>query len=193
MITDPTVVEYALNHPEQVAAAVSALGAAFHYSRTGQLPIGRLPWRAVRKSLRTLRDQYFEKPRPRGVPALAVDASLDELEAALREHHFEYPPASYDYAGEDLNLRRPAGTVPHPETGATLPVETHVRAFETDVDRLLCICHYEASRYEAPGPHLDGTVYSWTQGRKHLASVLDDANLAYDLLDSERSSGVDVE
>lgn len=193
MSVHSTLAEYALANPEQAFGAIGALGAAtFHYSRTGRLPIGRLPWGAARDVLQELRDQYFEKPRPRGVPALVVDADVDALETALRDRHFEGAPASYDYAGEDLNLRRPAGTMPHPETGATVPMETHVRGFATTDDRLLCLTHHEASRYEATGEHLRPGLYSWERGRERLRGVLVETDLDATTVPSERESGVEV-
>jgi hypothetical protein len=190
---DP-ILEYAAQHPGQVAGAVATLGAAgFHTLKTGRVPLGRLPWRATRDIVQELREQYYGRPRPRGVPALLVDADVATLETALRDKHFEGTPAAYDYNGEVLNLRRPAGVKRHPKTGAEVPMELHPRAFETADSGLLVIAHLEASRYEATGEHLSEGMLSWETGQGMLASTLhNETDLDHETIASERDAGVEV-
>ena len=190
---DP-LLEYAVQHPEQVATLAAGLAATVgHYSKTGRLPLGRLPWRAARGIVRDLRERYFGKPRPKGVPGLVVDTDADTLEARLREHCFEGALASYDYEGEVLNLRQPAGVKPHPKTGADVPMELHPRGFETADGQLLVIAHLEASRYEATDEHLEEGLLSWDTGQGVLAALLhNETDLDYEKIASERDAEIEV-
>jgi len=188
------LLRYAVQHPDQVAGLLTGLvAAAVHTHKTGSIPLGRLPWRAIRDVIRDLREQYFGKPRPRGVPGLVVDAKPAALEVQLREaYHFEGAPASYDYAGEDLNLRRPAGEHPHPDDGRPIAMELHVRAFETTDGRALVLTQFEPSRYEEPGPHLR-LPSRWPEGRDRITPILQTADVYYERVESERAAGVEVD
>jgi hypothetical protein len=115
------------------------------------------------------------------------------VESTLRDAHFEGTPASYDYDGEVLNLRQPAGVRPHPEDGREVPMELHVRGFETESDGLLLLAHSEASRYEATGPHLREELFSWDRGQGQLVTTLAHAtDLDYKKVASEREADVEV-
>jgi hypothetical protein len=127
------------------------------------------------------------------VPALLVDVEVAALEDTLRAEYFEGTPAAYDYDGEVLNLRRPAGTQRHPESGREIPMELHVRAFETAERGLLLLAHVEASRYEASGEHLREGMLSWDRGRGALASLLHhETDWDAEKVASERDAGVEV-
>ena len=196
-MTPTGLLDWALAHPELAMTIATmlggVLGAGQHYQRTGRVPLGRLPWRAAQQAWGELADHYFGRTRPRGIPGLLVDATPSELEATLRGVHFEdVDDASFEYEDEALGLRRPEGTHPHPETGAAVPMELHPRVFRTATDRSLVITHIEASRMEAWGLHLDGTLLSWERGRGILEVVLDDMNLEYEEIESERTADVDV-
>ncbi|MDT3434702.1 hypothetical protein [Haloarcula sp. 1CSR25-25] len=185
--------EYAATHPEQIAATVTGLGGALtHWKKTGKLPIGRLPYRSARQIAKDLRHRYFTKPRPQGVPALVVDCAPSTLAQTLRTQYFEYPPASYNYRSEDVNLRRPAGTAPSPTTGEPTPMEVHARGFETTDGRTLVVSHLEASRYESQGLHLDGSLTSYSNGRDRIRQVLSKAGPSQTAIESERSADIDV-
>lgn len=188
------LISLALERPEQIGPLLAALGGVvLHYRRTGRIPIGRLPFRAVREIARDLGDQYFGVRRPRGVPGVIVTVSVDELEDALRSRHFESTDLySYEYAAEVLNLRRPADTHPHPESGAEIPMELHVRAFKTNDDRLLLLAHDEASRVEAWGDHMRETVLSWSRGQEQLLSTLDELGISAEAVESERDAEIEV-
>jgi len=190
-----SLVEYAVNHPEQAATAIGGLAAAAgHYGKTGRVPLGRLPFRAAQDAWGELADQWFGKSRPRGIPALVADISVDDLDTTLREQsHFEgADDQSYEYEGEVLNLRRPGGLRTHPDTGEAVPMELHVRAFQTEAGDLLLLPHDEASRSEAWGAHYRGRLLSWSRGRGEMASVLDDLGIDYDTIESERAAGITV-
>jgi len=193
MTIHETILEYAVSHPEQTATLAAGLGAtAYHGVKTGRLPIGRLPYRALRGVLRDLRGQYFGKPRPRGVPAVVVDASPEQVAATLQGEHFEAAPASYEYKGERWSLRRPDEPRRNPETGDPTPMETHARGFELASGKTLVLTHHEANRYTATAEHLDDGLYSWERGQDRLAAVLDRAPHEYRLIGSERDAGVEV-
>ncbi|AFH22648.1 hypothetical protein OSG_eHP31_00180 [environmental Halophage eHP-31] len=186
------IFEFVTNHPEQVAGLLAGLvAAAVHTVKTGTLPLGRLPWRAIRHVIRDLREQYFGKPRPRGVPGLIVDVEPAALEGPLRERYFEGAPASYDYSGEDLNLRRPASEHPHPDDARQIAMELHVRAFKTADGGSLVLTQFEPSRYEEPGPHLR-LPSRWRDGRELIEPAFEDAGLSVQRVESEQGAGVDV-
>lgn len=194
MINAEPAVEYALEHPEQTATLLAALaGTATNYRATGKLPIGRLPWRALKHAWGEWADRAFGRTRPRGVPGLVVGADLETLERELRAVYFESADdVSFEYEAERLNLRRPNGTRARPVTGEPTPMELHPRAFELADGRVLVIAHDEASRSEAPGAHLRGTLLSWERGREDLAAVLDDRAIDFERVESERAAGLEV-
>jgi len=188
------LIDYAVEHPEQTAGLLAGVGAtAAHYAKTGKIPLGRLPWRHARSLFHELRDQWYGRPRPKGVPAIVIDAKPSAVEGTLRDLHFEGAPYSYQYASEDVNLRRPAGVRPHPETGEPTAMELHPRLFETGDGRSLAVTHLEASRYEATGTHLDESMLSWDAGQGKLATILrNDTDLQFETIESERGADIDV-
>lgn len=187
------LITWAVNNPELAGAVATGLGgSAAHWRKTGKLPIGRLPLRALRKALKDLRAQYFTKPRPKGVPAVVADAQPEAVGHLLRERHFEGRPTSYKYSGEDMNLRRPHGTDPHPQTGDPVPLELHTRGFETSGGKTLLVTHVEASAYEAPSLHMDGSLTTYDDGRDAIRRVLSPTDLDLRSIDSERAADIDV-
>lgn len=189
------IVQAALERPEQTGALIgTVIAIAVNYSKTGSIPLGRLPYKHIRQGIRELREAYFGRSRPKGVPALLLtNTDLAELEDQMRPRHYEDGSMfSKDYDSEVLNMRRPRGTVLNPETGDPVPMETHFRAFETSMGDLLVICHDEAHRFEATGEHLDAGLYSWDRGRDILQEDLDAVGMAYDKIESERSADITV-
>jgi hypothetical protein len=82
--------------------------------------------------------------------------------------------------------------MPHPESGETVPTETHVRAFKTKSGDLLVLTHGEASRFEAWAAHWHRAVFSWERGRDNLAEVMNERELEFERIESERAAGVEV-
>jgi len=188
-----TLITWALNNPELAGALTTGLGGSLaHWRKTGKLPIGRLPLRALKKATNDLRAQYFTKPRPKGVPAVVADAEPADVAHLLRERHFEGRPTSYKYSGEHMNLRRPHGTAPHPQTGDPVPLELHTRGFATDDGKTLLVTHVEASAYEAPQLHMDGSLTTYDDGRDAIRRVLSPTDLDLRSIDSERAADIDV-
>lgn len=189
------LLEYAIANPEQAGTVIAALVATTtHYSRTGRVPLGRLPWRAAQDAWGELADQYFGRDRPRGVPGLVADTTVDDLDTMLREESFfeGADDRSFEYEDEALNLRRPNGLRTHPETGDRVPMELHVRAFKTEAGDLLLLPHDEASRSESWGAHIRSRLLSWTRGQDKMAAVLDDVGIDYDRVESERDADISV-
>jgi len=189
------LVSIAVERPEQTAGVIGALATVLvHYRKTGSVPLGRLPWRSIKQSVRELGNQYFDRPRPKGVPALVVDAKPGDLEDKLRDEHFESVDLySYEYKDEAWNLRRPEGTRSHPETGAPVAMELHPRGFLTSDGRTLLPAHDEASRFEAYGPHLNEVLLSWQRGRDGMVEVLDQLDVEYEEVESEQTADITVE
>jgi len=192
--TTRTVIDALLSRPEQTTTVVVALVAGiFNYQKTGKIPLGRIPYKILRETIRDLGDQYFGTDRPYGVPGLITTAEQAKLDDALRTRHYESGDlSSYEYAGERLNLRRPSGTLRQPGSGDLIPMETHVRSFELDDGRRLLIAHDEANRFEATTDHVNETVMSWERGRRKVKADLDDADIDYQLIQSEANADVSV-
>lgn len=185
------VMEFVVSNPEAMSAfVVGFVGAIGHYAKTGRVPVGRLPFRALRDIVRELGDEYFGVRRPRGVTGLLVTASNEELDSELRTRCFESVDIySYEYEGEVLNLRRPNGLRRNPRDGDLVPMELHVRSFDTDLDgKVWVLAHDEASRFEAWGDHYKETVFSWDRGTEHTKELLDALDLEYEEVESERTA-----
>lgn len=188
------IARYVASHPEKSSAIVVALvGAVGSYAKTGRIPIGRLPYRHLRRMLRDFGDTYFGKPRPKGVPAIVVDAPPADAEAAIRSRNYESGDLySYEYSGEVWNLRRPEDPMRNPETGAMTPMEVHARGFRTADDRTLVLTHLEANRFEATSEHLDEGLFSWERGRDIVTDDLEAAQQSYDVIESEAAADIQV-
>lgn len=192
MFTD-TLIQFVASNPEPLAAlGTGLLGAAAHYRKPGKLPVGRLPFRALRDAVGELREEWFGKPRPKGVPAVYTPLSPAAVDETLRTAHFEDTDFSYDYAGQVYDRRRPSGIMTHPDDGRDVPMELHVRAFETGSGGTLLLAHDEASRYEAPGVHLSETLFSWQRGRGMLVDVLSETSVNHQQIASERAAEIEV-
>lgn len=188
------IAQYLITHPEQTGTfLVGLLGAFGSYRKTGNIPLGRIPYRHLRRMIRDIGDTYFGTSRPRSVPALIADAPPEEVEAALRDDRYESGDLySYEYGGEVWNLRRPAGMAMNPKTERQIPMEVHPRGFLTDDDRTLILSHREANRWEATKAHIDETVMSWSDGRDAVLADLSDVDFEITEIDSEADAGIEV-
>lgn len=197
IVSNPAVqaiIAYLVEHPEQTAGAAGALAVtAFNYYKTGNVPIGRIPWRHLREMFGDLGDKYFGTDRPRGVPGIIVNAPPEEAMRALLGRHYENVDLySYEYEDEAWGLRRPSGLRTHEKSGRKVPMETHPRGFRTDDDRTLVISHDEASRLGATGEHLAETMLSWERGRDIVSEDYDEEDIGYEEVESEADAGVTV-
>lgn len=183
------VIALALEYQYYVVLIFGFLGAFVHYRQTGKLPLGRLPWQAIKRTAQDITTKYFKRPRPTDKPGLLVHATPTELDFALRTLYFESGDLySYEYDGEVLNLRRPNGY-----NGELSPMELHTRVFKTDEsDVVLMLAHDEASRFESWGDHIRGSDLSWVHGRNHLKAVLDRSGITYSSIESEEVADIEV-
>lgn len=187
------IAQWVSERPEQTTGAIVALlGVLFNYQRTGNIPLGRVPWRYFRQAVGDLGDQYFGVTRPKGVPAVVVDAPPERVLTKLRGGFESTDLYSYEYEDEAWGLRRPAGMFPDPVTGDDIPMELHPRGFRTDDDKTLVNCHHEANRFERTGDHLTESVLSWERGRDLVTDDLDELNLSYRAIESEAEANVKV-
>lgn len=192
MIPDP-LLDIAQSTAPVTVPILLLLGAVLHYARTGSLPLGRIPFRAIKRSVRELGDTYAARARPTTVPGLVVTATVEEVESALRARGWESVDLySYQYEGEVLNLRRPAGKRLDRATGETLVMEAHVRAFDLDGGGLWLIAHTEPSRFEEPGAHLRETMMSWDGGRDVVVRAFAGDSFAPVRVDSEQELDSEV-
>jgi len=184
----------AANNPEVTASLIAALlGGITSYKRTGRIPLGRIPFRYVRRMFKEFGDTYFGKSRPKGVPAIIVDSLPKEIESELRTRHYESGDLfSYELEGEVWNLRRPEQSNRHPESGAMVPMETHIRSFETSEGKTLILAHYEANRQEAPELHLDESMFSRGEGLEQIKRDLDALEISYIQIDSESEAEIEI-
>lgn len=186
--------EWAVANPEQSVPVVAAfLMWLVGWKRTGKAPIGRLPWRYIRRTFRDLKYAYGDVPRPRGVPGIVTEATAEAIDETLREdHYFEGSPYGYYYDREVLTLRRPAGIETHPVTGDRVQMVLHTRAFGLSDGRTLWLTHREASRYEDQGAHLDESMLSWKDGQAGFSNALSGASIPHEHVASETEAGLSV-
>jgi hypothetical protein len=184
------IIDFFQNTPSVIMGLIAGLTAvAVHYRKTGRLPLGRLPWASIRRSVHFITSEYFTRSRPSGVPGLVTDASPKEIEEILREGHYESGDLySFQYSGEVLNLRRPSALWNY--KNEPVAMEVHARVFETDDGRSFIIAHHEASRYEEWKEHIRGSVLSWKRGREHVKRDL--AGVAMTPIESEDTADFEV-
>lgn len=136
-----------------------------------------IPWPLVRKAHRLL---YRLRPSV-DVPDqdhLVTNASLDTIRVALGKRHWTNSwELSYAYVGEDLNMRRPE----YDETDGRPWKQTHVRGFDHGTHAELH-AHFEYEPTEYPEAHLHAESLDVHEGLDRLASALEDAGIAYDLV-----------
>lgn len=197
LIDSPTVravLAYVASNPETTFGVVAGLlTAGGSYAKTGTIPLGRIPYRHLRRLLRDLGDTYFGTSRPTGVPAILVDAPPDKVEKEIRQHDYESGDLySYEYSGEVWNLRRPDAPDRDEQTGRLVPMEVHARGFRTEDDGTLVLAHHEANRWEATTAHIDETMMSWPKGRDIISDDLDAEGVDHRLIDSEAGADVQV-
>lgn len=134
-----------------VQAAIASLlglgGAYKKHQKTGRLRVKELPLRAFRQLIYAIRGAYFEKPKPR--KTTTVQVGIEDAIKRLEDQHFEdgwY--LSYQYAGEDANLRRPEG-----EDGE-VNQQFHVRLWDNGDGTTDVAAHIEPSPLQHPRLHL---------------------------------------
>ena len=125
-----------------------------------------IPYRPLKRLVRAIRLRYYTVPWPEDAPSITIEDDAENLEEILRNWYgFEGVLLSYRYAGEVVNLRRPAG-----EGTDDRQQELHVRARPVD-GGLEVIAHREASRYEHKRAHIEEIDLRWLDEDELEATV----------------------
>jgi len=140
-----------------VAAISTGLLAAFHYyRRTGTVPLKRLPLRAVRRLIYTVRALGFTVDGRWAAFDPGTDGGTAKRYLGQQSFMLEWP-FSYNYKGEDINASRyyydPASEYPHRQL--------HIRC-KLDGDGVVAALHAhdEASALHHPRAHLRGGSFT---------------------------------
>lgn len=81
----------------------------------------------------------------------------EDMDTLLREKAgFEGSHLSYDYEGQEFDLRKPYGLSPD-----GMQMELHVRGKHISEDEIHAVPHLEPSRYEHHEAHISGNHVDW--------------------------------
>lgn len=148
------------------------------------MALSELPWRTIRRLIGAARREFWTVPKPdaRGIYVpLPAQEVADRLQTPA---NFEDGwLLSYQYHGEDANLRRPAGT--RTIDGEEVQMHLHARLFEHAPDngtpRTEILPHHEPSPIQHPRLHLLEEAMSWEAGVERMSNVLDIVGLDYEV------------
>lgn len=131
-----------------------------------------IPFRLLRRLSDRVKKAFYTEDWPSHTTPVFADAPPEEVERYLRSRRAaEGVPLSYNYAGQDLDLRIPWG---HDEQDRAL--EFHVRGRAGDpTGPTELVAHVELSRYEHTDAHIDEVGLSWDDGMDSLSNVLEAA------------------
>ncbi|MDQ2052855.1 hypothetical protein RBH26_20650 [Natronolimnohabitans sp. A-GB9] len=136
----------------------------------------QIPFQYWKHAKREFRRRFATVEWPEYPDHVTVAMTADELEACLRNHHFEDGSGwSLKYDGEVLNMRRPAGT---DDQGR--PLEEHLRFRPAD-HGLEGNGHIEPSRWEEKTRHVEEEGLEWLSGGE-LASLLESTGVDPDTI-----------
>jgi hypothetical protein len=132
-----------------VPVVVGLVAAARYYRRTGNLPLARLPLRAIRRVVYAARVEFYTRGRPPTVVNVGDNADTVRFALGAASYELEWP-LSYHYHGEDINARRyvydPSHEYPHRQV--------HIRGFVEDDGTVSLYAHEEPSGVQHPRAHL---------------------------------------
>jgi len=133
-------------------------------------------WRLIRRGFDAIRTRFFSVDVQN--EQMKVDVSLEELRETLgRRHYTNSWELSYEYNGEDLNMRTPV----YKEDEYNW-YQHHVRAFERDGD-VYVHSHVELEPTEHPYEHINEIGYSNSEGIDRMKQVIDNAGIKYKMLE----------
>lgn len=131
-----------------------------------------IPFRLLRRAVDRVKKLFYTKGWPSHTTPVIADADPETVERYLRGRRCaEGVPLSYNYEGQDLDLRIPWG---FDEQGRALEFHLRGRAVEPDGPTEL-LAHVELSRYEHTDAHIAEEGLSWDDGMDALANVLEAA------------------
>ena len=133
----------------------------------------QIPYRPLKRLVRAIRIRYYTVPWPDDVPTYeTTSVGPGSLEEHLRRHEaYEGMLISYRYEGEEMNLRRPAGT---DEDGRQLELHIRGRTVDRDGAPFAQYCaHLEPSRYEHKTAHIEEDGLEWLTEDEIAALIAD--------------------
>lgn len=131
-------------------------------------------WRFARRLFQRSREFFFTK-QPSDTQLL-VDADIDKLRRSLGRSHFTNSwELSYNYEGEDMNMRRPE----YVEDGYGW-YQLHLRGYDRPGGVAVSV-HFELEPTAYPGKHLDLVNVSIEEGVERLTPILDELGYEYEL------------
>ncbi|WP_247002395.1 hypothetical protein [Halosolutus gelatinilyticus] len=132
--------------------------------------------RDARRLALSIRGRLFTRSKPLE-PALLVSRSVDDIERALGERHFEPNwDMSFAYFGEVLNLRRVEYVGDRHSKFDWWQV--HVRGYHHP-DGVELTAHFETDPSEYPDAHVERVGIDIDRGLETLTSALEDANVEF--------------
>lgn len=162
--------------PTLLAVVGAILYSAFKLYRTqtaGRLKgatdaIAVLPWDTIKYAFQQVRHSKFTVGHE--PPYVQTNSTIDEIEDILVDNHFgPWNTLSFNYKGEDLNMRRIECV--KKENGEKLWLQTHVRVFSTP-DGAKVKAHRELCPIEHPGMHIEEVEFSEALGMKTVRDIL---------------------
>lgn len=134
-------------------------------------------WRTIRRVFNGIRNRYFTVNVERR--QFVVDTDIETLRHELGRRHFTNAwELSYQYKGEDMNMRRPEYV--DDKYGW---YQLHIRGFKTGSGVEL-ITHLELEPTAHPYDHIAETNYSEDRGAEMTAEILDDIGVSYERIES---------
>ena len=132
----------------------------------------RYPWDAITAGVEAVKRKYYTIDWPDHRPHVDANMSPEDVEWALRVHfNFEGVLFSYNYDGQEVELRRPAGL-----SDEGLQRELHYRGkWDPDKEVTTGVAHVEYSRYEHKQRHIDSNDLDWEGGKERMADIFDEA------------------
>ena len=127
--------------------------------------IAVMPWDVLKHMFSQLRHSHFTVD-PEIENPICVDATVDEVEEMLSRHNFgPWNKLSYNYKGEDLNMRR----MERLENGEWY--QLHARVFDKG-DHVEIDPHYEKCPIQHPEDHIDKVGLDDAEGSYLLRNIL---------------------
>jgi len=140
----------------------------------------KLPLKAYLRIYEAVRDFAFRHERVDTI-CVRVKMTAAQAERMLARHHFTRDfEFSYNYEGEDLNMRRTLYKDDEYEW-----YQLHVRGFEVQGGEALELQgHTELTPTDHPNKHIDNVNLSRRQGLRMIKSILKDENIEYEIVDN---------
>ena len=135
-----------------------------------------VPWKRARLHLYRLRRWFFTRPKPDHEPYIVVDATMEEVDEALRREHFICDWAlSYNYEGEVLNKMRAEYV-----DDEYMEYQTHLRTFEHP-EGVEILAHFELDPTGYPQKHIEEVNFDIERGVDEVAAALERQDMDFEV------------